>query len=59
MQRFLEKLNKFNQYLIYISGDSHKLLDHDEAIETLNQAKIRFLLTEKSEVECQDCHFGL
>jgi hypothetical protein len=39
VQKFVERLNDLNRYLLYFPEENHKQLDEDEIIEILNQAK--------------------
>jgi hypothetical protein len=39
VQRFVERLNKLNHYLLYFPEENPKQLDQDEIIEILYQAK--------------------
>jgi hypothetical protein len=39
LQRFVERLNDFNRYLLYFPDENPKQLDQDEIIEILDQAK--------------------
>jgi hypothetical protein len=39
VQRFVERLNDLNHYLLYSSEENTKQLDQDEIIEILDQAK--------------------
>jgi hypothetical protein len=39
LQRFVERLNDLNRYLLYFPEENPKHLDQDESIEILDQAK--------------------
>jgi hypothetical protein len=39
LQRFVERLNDLNRYLLYFPGENPNQLDQDEIIEILDQAK--------------------
>jgi hypothetical protein len=39
VQKFVERLNELNSYLLYFPGENPKQLDQDEIIEILDQAK--------------------
>jgi hypothetical protein len=39
IQKFVERLNDLNRYLLYFSGENSKQLDQDEIIEILDQPK--------------------
>jgi hypothetical protein len=39
IQKFVERLNDLNRYLLYFPEENPKQLDQDEIIEILDQAK--------------------
>jgi hypothetical protein len=41
VQRFVERLNDLNRYLLYFPEENPKQLDQDEIIEILDQTKTR------------------
>jgi hypothetical protein len=42
VQKFVERLNDLNRYLLYFPEENTKQLDQDEIIEILDQAKARY-----------------
>jgi hypothetical protein len=42
VQKFVERLNELNRYLLYFPEENPKQLDQDEIIEILDQAKARY-----------------